>query len=80
VLATMIPKDQQNITTLKRSTGQLFTAATQHLTPAVVKYKNLDTLKHFKVGHFFKHVTIQPVEQIIYDSDTSSSFKVKPDT
>jgi hypothetical protein len=24
-----------------KSTGQLFTAATQHLTPAVVKYKNL---------------------------------------
>jgi hypothetical protein len=23
--------------------GQLFTAATQHLTPAVVKYKNLET-------------------------------------
>jgi hypothetical protein len=25
-----------------RSTGQLFTAATRHLTPAVVKYKNLE--------------------------------------
>jgi hypothetical protein len=34
--------------------------------------------QHFrKVGHSFKHVTIQPVEQIIYDSDTSSSFTVK---
>jgi hypothetical protein len=42
VLASMIPKDQKNITTLKGSTGQLFTAATWHLTPAVVKYKNLE--------------------------------------
>jgi hypothetical protein len=34
--------------------------------------------QHFrKAGHSFKHVTIQPVEQIIYNSDTSSSFKVK---
>jgi hypothetical protein len=38
----MIPKDQK-ITTLKSSTGQLFTAATQHLTPSVVQYKNLET-------------------------------------
>jgi hypothetical protein len=37
----MIPKDQKNITTLKY--GATFTAATQHLTPAVVKYKNLET-------------------------------------
>jgi hypothetical protein len=36
--------DQKNIATLKYSTGQLFTAAaTQHLTPVVVKYKNLKT-------------------------------------
>jgi hypothetical protein len=40
VLASMIPKDQKNITTLKCSMGQLFTASTWHLTPAVVKYKN----------------------------------------
>jgi hypothetical protein len=39
VLASMIPKDQKNITTLKWSTGLLFTAATRHLIPAVVKYK-----------------------------------------
>jgi hypothetical protein len=36
----MIPKDQKNISTLKSSTGQLFTAATLHLTHAAVKYKN----------------------------------------
>jgi hypothetical protein len=35
----MIQKDQRNITTLKGSTWLLFTAATQHLTPAVMKYK-----------------------------------------
>jgi hypothetical protein len=40
--ASMIPKDQKNIT-LKWSTGQRFTAATQHLIPAVVMYKNLET-------------------------------------
>jgi hypothetical protein len=38
----MIPKEQKSITTLKWSTGQLFTAATQNLTPAVVKYNNLE--------------------------------------
>jgi hypothetical protein len=43
VLASIIPKDQKNITTLKWSTGQLFTAATQHLTPADVKHKYLET-------------------------------------
>jgi uncharacterized protein YjaZ len=40
VLVSMITKDRKYITTLKRSTGQLFTAATRHLTPAIVKYKN----------------------------------------
>jgi hypothetical protein len=30
VLASMIPKDQKNITSLKWSTGQPLTAATQH--------------------------------------------------
>jgi hypothetical protein len=34
VLASMIPKDQKNITTLKGSTGQHFTAATQYLSIA----------------------------------------------
>jgi hypothetical protein len=34
------PESHKNITTLKSSTGQLFTAGTQHLTPAAVKYKN----------------------------------------
>jgi hypothetical protein len=29
-------------TTLKLSTGELLTVATQHLTPAVEKYKNLE--------------------------------------
>jgi hypothetical protein len=38
----MISKDQRNITTLKFTTGQLFTAAAQHLTRVVVKYKNLE--------------------------------------
>jgi hypothetical protein len=33
---------QENITTLKWSSGQLFTAAIHNLTPAVVKYKNLE--------------------------------------
>ena len=31
------PKGPENITTLNRSTGRLFTAATQQLTTAVVK-------------------------------------------
>jgi hypothetical protein len=43
VLVSMILKDQKNITSLNWSTRQLFTATTQHLTPAVVKYKNLET-------------------------------------
>jgi hypothetical protein len=34
---------EKYITTLKISSGQTFTVATQHLTPAVVKYKNLET-------------------------------------
>jgi hypothetical protein len=39
----MIPKDQKKIiTTLKWRTGQLVIAVTRQLTPAVVKYKNLD--------------------------------------
>jgi hypothetical protein len=48
VLASMIPKDQKNTTTLKWSTGQRFIAATQHLTPAVVKYKNLETKRSLR--------------------------------
>jgi hypothetical protein len=43
VLASMIPQGQKNITTLKWNTEQLFTAATKHLTPAVVKFINLET-------------------------------------
>jgi hypothetical protein len=43
VPASKIPKDHKNTTTLKWSTGQHFTAARQHLTPAVVKYTNLET-------------------------------------
>jgi hypothetical protein len=39
VLESMIPKEKRNITTLNWSKGQLFAAATQHLTPPVVKYK-----------------------------------------
>jgi hypothetical protein len=42
VLASMIPMDQKNISTLKWSMGQLFTAATRHFTPAAVKYKNME--------------------------------------
>jgi hypothetical protein len=42
VLDPIIPKDQKNITTLKGSTGQLCTAATQHLTHAVVVNKYLE--------------------------------------
>jgi hypothetical protein len=38
----------------------------------------VDLYQHFrKDGHSFKNVSIQPVEHIIYDSDTSASFKVK---
>jgi hypothetical protein len=37
----MIPKEKCNNTEVRY--GQLFTAATPQLTPAVVKYKNLET-------------------------------------
>lgn len=34
--------------------------------------------QHFRrSGHTFKQVTIQPVEQLIYDSNTTSSYKIK---
>jgi hypothetical protein len=49
VLASMITMDQKNITTQKWSIRQLFTAATQHLTPDVVKYKNQVTLLVLKL-------------------------------
>jgi hypothetical protein len=45
------PEGPENITTLKWSTGQLFTVATRQLTPAVVKYKilaNKNQSKKFK--------------------------------
>ena len=34
--------------------------------------------QHFRIsGHTFKQVTIQPVEQVIYDAYTTSSYKIK---
>jgi hypothetical protein len=40
-MESMIPKDQKNITT--REVRDIFTAATQHLTLAVVQFKNLES-------------------------------------
>jgi hypothetical protein len=37
----MIPKDKKSKQHLSEVRGKLFTAATQHLTQAVVKYKHL---------------------------------------
>jgi hypothetical protein len=37
------PEKYNNIIIIIISTGQLFAAAAHHLTPAVVKYKNLET-------------------------------------
>jgi hypothetical protein len=47
----MIPKDQKNITTPKWSTGQLFTAATQHLTrqiKGIVVMVSTNSIKYFR--------------------------------
>jgi hypothetical protein len=52
VLASIMPKDQKYKSTLKRNTGQLFTAATQLLTPAVVRYKNLEIKSEVKEVYF----------------------------
>jgi hypothetical protein len=38
VMKSMIPKEQTHVPTLKWNTGQLFTAATQQFTPAVVMH------------------------------------------
>jgi hypothetical protein len=39
MLASMLTKDQKNITALKLGTGQHFTAAIQHLTPVIAKFE-----------------------------------------
>jgi hypothetical protein len=39
---SMTLKDKKNITTLKRSTGHFFLAATHHFTHVVVLYKYLE--------------------------------------
>jgi hypothetical protein len=43
IYPSMTTMDQKNITTLMRSTGQLFKDATRHLTPDVTKHKNEET-------------------------------------
>jgi hypothetical protein len=50
------------ITTLKWNTGQRFTAATKHLTPAVVIYKHQYSMSHVKaypkIDSNFEHVKL----------------------
>jgi hypothetical protein len=43
VLASMILKDQKKYNNTEVKYGATFLTATRHLTPAVVKYKNLET-------------------------------------
>jgi hypothetical protein len=73
VLASMIPKDQKNITTLKWSTGQLFTAATQHLTPAVVKYNK----SHRRAGATLDFLLSLLANKEMFEQNINVSFFIK---